>query len=390
MKTDYAEPERTQISDIEKQAKDVSSQYVIVESLKSSNTLFMILNARRQIVFANKMLLELFNCSLKKVLGKRPGEIFSCVNSTINEGGCGTSRLCQYCGAVNAILEALNGKNSEKECRISSFENGRNTSYDLQVSARPVTFENESYIFFSVIDISDKKRKEILEKTFFHDLLNTAGGMIGLTHLLQDQLKGHNEDSADTAELICDLTDKLLSEIQTHRKLLSAENGDLEVSIKEFSLNEFLESIAKTVQTMNHQNTYGQSSTGTETRFVLKKHKDLKLQTDSTLLQKILLNMIKNAAEAPNCTPVVTIDTEILKNEVCFRVHNDFYIAQETQGQIFQRSFSTKGSNRGIGTYSMKIFGENYLNGKVEFSSDPENGTVFTLKIPLKLKSLAK
>jgi sensor histidine kinase regulating citrate/malate metabolism len=52
--------------------------------------------------------------------------------------------------------------------------------------------------------------------------------------------------------------------------------------------------------------------------------------------------------------------------------------------QIFQRSFSTKGSGRGIGTYSMKLLTEQYLGGEILVESSQENGTTFTVVIPLK------
>jgi sensor histidine kinase regulating citrate/malate metabolism len=58
-------------------------------------------------------------------------------------------------------------------------------------------------------------------------------------------------------------------------------------------------------------------------------------------------------------------------------------IPSVAQKQIFQRSFSTKGSNRGLGTYSMKLLGENYLKGAVDFESDEEDRTTFYVKLPL-------
>jgi sensor histidine kinase regulating citrate/malate metabolism len=36
---------------------------------------------------------------------------------------------------------------------------------------------------------------------------------------------------------------------------------------------------------------------------------------------------------------------------------------------------------RGIGTYSMKLFGEKYLKGKVWFTSSAENGTSFFFEL---------
>jgi sensor histidine kinase regulating citrate/malate metabolism len=50
----------------------------------------------------------------------------------------------------------------------------------------------------------------------------------------------------------------------------------------------------------------------------------------------------------------------------------------EVQLQIFQRSFSTKGKGRGVGTYSMKLLTERYLGGKLAFTSAAGEGTTFT------------
>jgi signal transduction histidine kinase len=58
-------------------------------------------------------------------------------------------------------------------------------------------------------------------------------------------------------------------------------------------------------------------------------------------------------------------------------------MAEEVQLQIFQRSFSTKASSgRGIGTHSMKLLGERYLGGRVEFTSRDGEGTTFRITLP--------
>jgi sensor histidine kinase regulating citrate/malate metabolism len=50
----------------------------------------------------------------------------------------------------------------------------------------------------------------------------------------------------------------------------------------------------------------------------------------------------------------------------------------EISNRLFQRNFSTKSeAGRGIGTYSMKLFGEKVLGGKVSFTSSEEDGTLF-------------
>ena len=56
------------------------------------------------------------------------------------------------------------------------------------------------------------------------------------------------------------------------------------------------------------------------------------------------------------------------------------------QLQLFQRSFSTKGLGRGLGTYSMKLLSERYLGGRISFTSTEEAGTTFTASYPRQLR----
>jgi len=61
------------------------------------------------------------------------------------------------------------------------------------------------------------------------------------------------------------------------------------------------------------------------------------------------------------------------------------FIPLDIQTRIFQRSFSTKGSDRGLGTYSLKLLGERYLQGEVQFATIEGKGTTFSVRLPLRL-----
>ncbi|MDX9871242.1 MAG: ATP-binding protein [Clostridia bacterium] len=67
-------------------------------------------------------------------------------------------------------------------------------------------------------------------------------------------------------------------------------------------------------------------------------------------------------------------------------MHNNQYIPREAQLQLFKRSYSSKGSGRGLGTYSMKLLGERYLGGYVHFISEVHNGTTFIFGVPVQPK----
>ena len=109
------------------------------------------------------------------------------------------------------------------------------------------------------------------------------------------------------------------------------------------------------------------------------------LNTSKTLLQRTLGNMLKNALEASSAGEVVTIGCDDVSGEPCFWVQNPAVMAAEVKPQIFNRSFSTKGSGRGLGTYSMRLLSERYLKGRVSFTSSEKQGTTFIARYPLKL-----
>ena len=104
--------------------------------------------------------------------------------------------------------------------------------------------------------------------------------------------------------------------------------------------------------------------------------------TDRTLLARILGNMLKNALEAAGADETVTFRCTREGERIDFAIHNRAAIAPAAQLEIFQRSFSTKGEGRGLGTYSMKVLGE-YLGAEVDFSSSAASGTTFRLRLPL-------
>ncbi len=63
-------------------------------------------------------------------------------------------------------------------------------------------------------------------------------------------------------------------------------------------------------------------------------------------------------------------------------VHNAGEIPRSSQSQIFQRSFTTKGEGRGLGTYGSKLLIDRYLSGRIGFESTAAFGTTFAVSLP--------
>jgi sensor histidine kinase regulating citrate/malate metabolism len=106
------------------------------------------------------------------------------------------------------------------------------------------------------------------------------------------------------------------------------------------------------------------------------------IRTDPPVLRRIIGNMVLNAMEAVAIGDAVQVRCCCLAGCIRIEVSNQGEMVPDIQLMVFKRSFSSKAaSGRGIGTYSMKLFGEHYLGGTVGFSC--ANGqTTFFIELP--------
>ena len=334
----------------------------------------VILNQRRQVVAANRTALEMFARPPDEAMGKRPGELLGCRHATEGPDGCGTSTSCAVCGAVQAVLESQDGQDRvTRECRIV-LEQPVGGALDLKVHATTVLVDQERFTICCLTDISDQKRLSVLTRMFFHDMLNTAGGIRGWAELLREHAPVDSEQEHELSDLQL-LADQLVEEIQSQRDLMYAETGDLEAEFAPLRVDDFLRRLIML---------YARHGIAQGRHLELTEVWHGGLLTDARLLGRVLGNMIKNALEATPAGGRVTVACRPDgARHVVFSVNNPGVMPPDVQLQVFQRSFSTKStSGRGIGTHSMKLLGERYLGGKVAFVSREGEGTTFTLTLP--------
>lgn len=371
--TQFAPPERASAEMIHHQAQYFLNLPLVNQLFNAVPDIVLILNEQRQIIVANNNLLKVLGLNSEEtLLGLRPGEALNCIHAFEVEGGCGTSEFCESCGAVQAILSSLRGKETIQECRITQRSGA---ALDLQVWATPLRLGNEQFSIFAVKDISAEKRRQALERVFFHDLLNAAGGLQGFAYLLQDA--GPNDLESIRAS-ISKLSKRLIDEINAQQELSLAESNELTVHPSAIETLTFLQEIVELYQ--NHEvarDRYLRLAPNARAALFI---------SDPTLLRRVIGNMVKNALEASKPGETVSITCAVHKAKIEFRVHNPHFMPRSTQLQVFQRSFSTKGLGRGLGTYSIRLLSERYLKGKVSFTSSRQKGTTFKACYPLILR----
>ncbi len=370
--TCFAPAERADFQEIERQFNILSGHELPVV-LNAIPIIAMVLNRCRQVVFGNRKFVDVLGVSdIREALGKRPGEAFRCVHASKAPGGCGTGEFCAHCGAVRSILLGLAGRENVQECNINRDSEGRVEALDLRVSSAPFCLDSEDFVIFSITDISHEKRRRTLERLFFHDTLNTVGGIQGLMEFLSEEV---HEDLRADARLIHRAMVQLTDEITYQKQLLAAETNELETNLVAISARDILEVVEATFQS-------GEQARGKRIE-VRDRDQSVLFYSDPVLLRRVLGNMLKNALEATDPGGTVRLGCEADAQTVTFWVQNDTVIPRSVQLRIFNRSFSTKGLGRGLGTYSIKLLTERYLGGSVSFESSAPGGTVFRVVLPV-------
>ena len=363
-------PERAEPSSLRLAVDKVRAEKLMAAVLEAVPGFAMVLNEQRQIVAANKRVFAATSAHcIDDLAGKRPGDAIGCRNAIEGPDGCGSSPACLFCGAVQAVIQSQQTQRAQvNECRIP-LADALGGSFDAEVVAHPTLIDGIPFTIVAMRDISAEKRRRILERVFFHDVMNMAGGMRGLVSVLQDD----GDTEGEYLNLLGDLCAQLVEVITQHRQLLAAESGELATHPMFVSVSDLLHTI---------HGVYSKHDAAQDRRLELGDVPDVDVVTDVNLARRVLENMVKNALEATPEGEVVTLDAQELGSEVAIRVHNPGVIPEETRHQIFQRSFSTKGADRGIGTYSMRLLGEGYLGGEVGFTTREESGTTFVFQIP--------
>ncbi len=365
--------ERRSAEEVQDARRKVLLDSVLMIMLDAMPDSVLVLNRERQVLAVNTHLLEVFGISSDSFIGKRPGEALGCLFATESSAGCGADVHCATCGAVRSILESQrSGERTVHECHLT-VNRDRGAALDLKVFSTPVMVDDIPLTVCVLQDISAEKRRGVLERVFFHDVLNTVGGIRGIASLLavKDRLDAANE--ALYKHWMLELSERLIEEINHQRKLLAAERGEFKPDLSMVSLRELMEEVHAL---------YVHHDIAVDRILQLEPVPDGTIISDGAILRRILGNLVKNALEATDKGGTVTFSCQDGGDAVTFSVHNSGAMPQEVQLQLFQRSFSTKGGDgRGIGTYSVKLFGERYLKGKVDFVSREPEGTTFRLTV---------
>jgi K+-sensing histidine kinase KdpD len=373
MDTYFAAPEKTSPDQLKEEIRIVSASPVMSGLLQSISGLVAIIDEHRQIVALNGSLLEMLGIdNPEQVLGLRHGEVLNCIHAQEEPAGCGTTKFCSTCGAAMAIVASLEQDLPiERLCALSARRDSKTVDLALLVRSQPIYIEHRRFLLILLQDVTVEQKRAALERVFFHDINNMLLNLCSASEMLAE------ESLTSLSKMVYDATLRLCKEVAIQRHLSDSVQGCYRPTWHTCSVEEIVAELKTSI--VNHP-----AVAGKRVEFSVDTP-GLVITTDVSALSHVLNNMLINAVEATPAGDVVKMWVDRQGENCCFRVWNCDIIPAHIAQRIFQRNFSTKAeAGRGVGTYSMKLFGEEILGGKVGFESTVEQGTLFTFLHPIR------
>lgn len=352
----------------------VSNHPVVDGLLDNVGGLMAVLNEHHQIISVNDAFLKSIGIEdAESVLGMRLGEAICCVRSHETPGGCGASDFCPSCGAAIAIVACLGTDRAEERTCFATLErNGQKAFVEFKVRSYPLTVNQRRIILLFMRDKTANERRAEPERSFYQDINDVVSALADGT---EKEADGSANDADDVADRIKMLTSRLSDEAAMQRVLSEGDIGEYRPDLQWVSVSQVIRELREVFA--NHPASAGRMLIIRASACVTR------IRTDISILIRVLCNMVVNALEATEDDGTVRLWVEGDHTSVEFRVWNGTLIPRDTALRIFQRDFSTKkGAGRGMGTWAMRLFCENYLRAEVEFTTSESDGTVFRVRIP--------
>jgi hypothetical protein len=370
-KTHFAPSQRASEEQLRAHVAKATSHPVIDGLMNVASGLLAVLNERRQVVAVNETFLRMLGLEdWEKDLGLRLGEVIGCVHAEKGPGGCGTSEFCATCGAAVAMVASLGmNKPAEETCAATVQRNGKNVDLYFRVRSFPITLDDTRLLLLFLQDCTQQQQWAAIERAFVHDVSNTVSALLPVSEMVAERYHDDN-----VAQHVRRLALRLAQETAAQRAMLRGGVDGYRPLFYDVSAGEVVDEIRAAFS--NHALTAARSlalpATAPEVSF----------KTDLSLAVRILGNMITNALEATADGGEARLAIESADGFVTFSVWNRAAIAPDVARRVFQRNFSTKrGMGRGLGTWMMKVFGEQVLGGTVDFITSEDEGTTFRLRL---------
>jgi len=270
-------------------------------------------------------------------------------------------------------------------------KNGEIFPVELSLS----TWSEGDTVFFGGImrDLSERRRLESLREEVFrlmrHDLRSP---LVGITGMVGSVLKGELEErQREKLELARHLGNKALKLLDRSRLLFHIESGEFTLEPEDVDLVAMIARLEHACASLQGHSDVPLEiwlrEPGGELHKAMPGEESFVVQGDTLLLETMLENLLRNAAEASPEDAGIRVELGREGGDdgmAVIDVHNQGVVPKNVRKNFFE-PYATSGKPKGtgLGTYSAMLAATGH-GGDIEYTTSEEEGTHVIVRLPLR------
>lgn len=354
----------------------------------------LLVNEEAVVVRANEAVRQMSGRDFPDILNRGPCEALGCTCAAADSDTATGAGTCSDCSLRTMVHLALESGKPIRGLEMNPVvdDNGARVPVWLLVSVEPVTIDLGRHAVVAFNDITDRKRaeeelKETMEmksqfiSTVSHELRTPMTSIREAVIILHDGVAGKiNKDQKhflDIAKRNIDRLGRLIDDVLDFQKLNA---GKMKFDLQEAAVDALIED-AYTTMCPYAQKKRVHMSMDVEARLP-------KVVFDSDRMIQVLTNLISNAIKFTPEEGRISISASRRDDHLVVKVSDTGYgIPKESLPRIFDRFYRVhrpgkeiKGTGLGLAIVNKIVAGH---GGRIEIESEPDEGTTFTILLPL-------
>jgi len=357
------------------------------ELVLNSPVAIVTLDTRHNIVSCNPAFEQLYGYRQDEVIGRNLDDLISTA-TTRSEAVAITQHVLQQ-GAMRSI-----GRRRRKD----------GTLVDVEVLGVPVLVEGKLVglmgLYHDITELARARQaaeeansaKSQFLANMSHELRTPLNAIIGYSEMLEEEVAdlGHDELAPDLRK-IRSAGRHLLALINDILDLSKIEAGKTELYLEDFDIGGMLDDVATTIKPLADKNA---------NRLIVHSGASGIMHGDLTKVRQMLLNLLSNACKfADHGTITLEVERDSGAQgaeEIRFRVSDSgIGMTPEQMARLFEAfsqaesSTSKKFGGTGLGLAITRQFAR-MMGGEVTVESVPGRGSTFTIRLPVRMRTMAE
>jgi len=385
---------------------DITTQKQLLEELRSSEENYreifngtsdaiFIHDADGRILDVNRAMLEMFNGSHEQALsadlgqlslGSRPysaDDAQEKIRLALKYGHCSFEWIARkmtgetFWADVN-LRSALIGQQLRVLASIRDISQRKATEEELEryrSTLEDLVTERSAQLELAQAELVQKERLAVLGQltaTVSHEIRNPLGTVANALFLIKESLKGEVKTTCDKPLLLAERNiarcDTIISDLLDFSRQRRIEKSAVRI-------DDWLQDLLDEIPLPQ------------EVRLIKRLSAKGIVPADPERLRRVLVNVLTNALQAldevERLEKRLTIETRMVEQKCLIVVRdNGSGMSPEVMSRIYEPMFSTKNFGVGLGVPIIKNILEGHCGG-VEYQSEPGQGTVVTMWLPL-------